>query len=507
MEATGWLYIAEKVLFNGYWGHTGIYYGGERNEIVESYPDDFFPIETPGVVKGPITGSGFWQAKDWVVLRPKTQYNHGKMEEAASYAADQVGHHYNWVFPDKWTTDKFYCTQLVWRAYNTGGSPIDLDSNIPCWFTCFVNPVLCSTCIAVVGPDEIYHSPYLTIVRSREDLQKAAFYLGSSADFYVTDPFGRHAGVDPLTGQVVNEMPNEVFYSGPDTEPQVIAIRNMEGTWSVGIVGKETGEYTLGTEVVDRDNHQTETISRSISDGQVVEYLATYPQTPGTPIGITHKVYLPIILKNYAPGPQPTPVVECYCCSPGDSVYRIDASSFSGYTTTSASDSPLIRVTSPPAPLGWNQPDFAPDSSWQPGSEVWWALWVPPSWAPLPGDCRPIGLRDENGNQEAQSGTTHLYRRTFTFSPPQPDMQVIQAVLEMWSDNKTEWWWDGTSVSYDREGYIGQVDLFPTHVGPHGGTYVLAVQNSNDYVCSPNCNPQGTACRLCVTWAVPAAMP
>jgi len=38
---------------------------------------------------------------------------------------------------------------------------------------------------------------------------------------------------------------------------------------------------------------------------------------------------------------------------------------------------------------------------------------------------------------------------------------------------------------------------------PYGGTYILAIQNSNDYVCSPNCNPQGTACRLCVTWSLP----
>ena len=201
--------------------------------------------------------------------------------------------------------------------------------------------------------------------------------------------------------------------------------------------------------------------------------------------------------------PTPTPVVECYCCSPGDSIYRIDDSSFYGYQTDSASGSPLIRVTSPLAPWGWNQPDFVPDSSWQPASEIWWDDWAAPNWKPLPGDCRPIGLQDEDGNQEAQSGTTHLYRRNFALSPPYSDMQVAQAILEMWSDNKTEWWWGGASVSYDREGYIGQVDLFPGHIGSHGGIYVLAIQNSNDR--ASHHNPQGTACRLCVTWAVPGA--
>jgi len=211
--------------------------------------------------------------------------------------------------------------------------------------------------------------------------------------------------------------------------------------------------------------------------------------------------------------PTTTPVVMCYCCSPENSIYRIDTSSFSGYTTDSAADSPLIHVPSPPAPLGWNQPDFVPDlgsgdgSSWQPGSEVWWAFWTDPTWAPLPGDgeCRPIGLSDGDGNQEARGGTTHLHRRTFALPPPEEGMLVTQATLEMWSDNKTEWWWQGDSVSYDEQGYIGQVDLFPNLIRPDGGTYVLAIQNSNDYVSRDN-NPQGTACRLCVTWAFPGEL-
>ena len=83
-------------------------------------------------------------------------------------------------------------------------------------------------------------------------------------------------------------------------------------------------------------------------------------------------------------------------------------------------------------------------------------------------------------------------------------MQVTQAILEMWSDNKTEWWGGGTPVSYNQEGYIGQVDLFPRSIGPDGGIYVLAIQNSNDRVCSNCCNPQGTACYLRVTWAFPS---
>jgi hypothetical protein len=228
----------------------------------------------------------------------------------------------------------------------------------------------------------------------------------------------------------------------------------------------------------------------------------TNTPTP-TPTSTATATLTPTPTVTPTPTLTPSSVERCYCCSPENSIYRIDASLFTGYTTDSAADSPLIHVTYPPAPWGWNQPYFVPDSSWQTSSEVWWEFWTTPDWGPLPGDCRPIGLRDKNGYQEDWSGTTHLVRRTFTLSPPQSGMQVTKAALEMWSDNKTEWWWQGTSVSYDKQGYIGQVNLFPGHIEPYGGTYVLGIQNSNDYVCSPNCNPQGTACRLCVTWSIP----
>ncbi len=197
--------------------------------------------------------------------------------------------------------------------------------------------------------------------------------------------------------------------------------------------------------------------------------------------------------------------MKCYCCSDKNKVYRIDASDFYGYTTRAAIDSSLIHVTSPQAPVGWNQRNFVPDSSWQTGSVVDSPDWHVPPWVPLPGNCGPIGLLDENGDQESLNGTTYLYRHTFDlFLPPSyPDMPVTGAVLEMWSDNKTEWWWQGASVSYNEQGRIGKIDLFPAHVEPHGGTYVLAIQNSNDRMCpddDSNCNPHGTACQLCVFW-------
>ena len=147
--------------------------------------------------------------------------------------------------------------------------------------------------------------------------------------------------------------------------------------------------------------------------------------------------------------------------------------------------------------MGWNQPGFAPDNSWQPSGAVWWDVWE--DWHPLIPDCTIIGLLDQDGEPEGRDGTTYLHRRVFTLSSPGLGMEVTRAVLEMGSDNKTAWWWEGELIADDRQRYIGEAELFPAQIDRQGGTYVLAIQNSNDYIQQQN--PHGTAFRLCVTWA------
>jgi hypothetical protein len=145
-----------------------------------------------------------------------------------------------------------------------------------------------------------------------------------------------------------------------------------------------------------------------------------------------------------------------------------------------------------------------PDSSWQLGAPVWSSFWLGEPWE-LPGHLSPIGLWDELGEYEFKNGTTHLIRHTLTLSPPQAGMEVSRVDMEMWSDNVTEWWWEGVPFFYGQQGYIREkVQLsVPRQVAPNGGTYVLGIQNSNDrmwHTDGENGNPHGTAWRLCVTW-------
>lgn len=225
------------------------------------------------------------------------------------------------------------------------------------------------------------------------------------------------------------------------------------------------------------------------------------------------KLYLPDIYNNdveFTPTPTPTtlptitptpgqPVVQCYQSASGAGLlYRVSPSLFRGYAGDTSSDYPLIEITSPPAPAGWNQPGFAPGSGWRAPVEVSWPAWSTLDWG-LNFQAAIIGLNNSRGRPEGLDGTTHLIRQSFTLTPPEPGMHVVDSVLDMWSDNKAAWWWEGELVERDRQLSVSNHPLYPDHVGPNGGTYILAVQNSNDYMRVEN--PQGTAYRVCVTWA------
>lgn len=47
--------------------------------------------------------------------------------QAVDYASSKVGSSYNYNFLNKWKTDTFYCSQLVWRAYIEQGIDLDKD--------------------------------------------------------------------------------------------------------------------------------------------------------------------------------------------------------------------------------------------------------------------------------------------------------------------------------------------------------------------------------------------
>jgi hypothetical protein len=100
-------------------------------------------------------------------------------------------------------------------------------------------------------------------------------------------------------------------------------------------------------------------------------------------------------------------------------------------------------------------------------------------------------------------GATHLITHDFDLAPPHPNMVLHSVVLVGWGDDTSEWWWDGTLLSFGGQGWLGEhrlpVELFDSQ----GGVYRLAIRTRNampENVDEPHTNPHGTAYVLRVLW-------
>ncbi|WP_048602047.1 YiiX/YebB-like N1pC/P60 family cysteine hydrolase [Rubeoparvulum massiliense] len=109
------------VAYNYRWGNLNVAFVGHAAIVsnnnartVESFPKTGVQYFTND-----------WKAKSkvyglWVKGATTTKY-----KNAASYAQNQIGKKYNWNFVNKFATDKFYCSQLVWRAWYNQGINVD----------------------------------------------------------------------------------------------------------------------------------------------------------------------------------------------------------------------------------------------------------------------------------------------------------------------------------------------------------------------------------------------
>lgn len=112
---------------------------------------------------------------------------------------------------------------------------------------------------------------------------------------YVTDPQGRHAGVDPVTGQIVDEIPG-VAFSGSSGYPEALSIENFDSTWTVQVVGIQQGSYTLAATSINGAGTST-SITQDATAGQV-DTFSVAPAPSGQTIDLT---------SNASPSPSPSP--------------------------------------------------------------------------------------------------------------------------------------------------------------------------------------------------------
>ena len=101
-------------------GHAAIV-ASSSSKTIESYP------ESDGHENGVRVYTNDWKKRDKVYGLRVSGATMTNYRNAAQYAQNQADAKkpYNWNFFNKGTTEKFYCSQLVWRAWKEQGFDID----------------------------------------------------------------------------------------------------------------------------------------------------------------------------------------------------------------------------------------------------------------------------------------------------------------------------------------------------------------------------------------------
>jgi len=91
-------------------------------------------------------------------------------------------------------------------------------------------------------------------------------FMGRSPiNILVTDPNGRQVGYDTTRQLIVNDIEG-AFYSGNGTEPQILMIPDqINGIYSITVVGTATGNYTFAVEYVNATQTVTQSFNGTIS--------------------------------------------------------------------------------------------------------------------------------------------------------------------------------------------------------------------------------------------------
>ena len=131
----------------------------------------------------------------------------------------------------------------------------------------------------------------------------------SPVNTLVTDPLGRRAGLDPTTGQIINEIPDAIV-SEQGTEPQIILVPEVIGQYQVQGTGIASGAYKIAAMRVIENNPEpalTAALTGTTTAGQTINFAFDAPAF----------VYLPLVLKRtVANTPATAPVSGTTFSSP-----------------------------------------------------------------------------------------------------------------------------------------------------------------------------------------------
>jgi len=136
----------------------------------------------------------------------------------------------------------------------------------------------------VVTPPEQIPSNFADLLKAGAgEFKRSVIYLSGPAHFSLSSPLYGSIGFG-----INNTTTEEVaaFYSGPDMDPEHLSIMDLSGVWIMKVTGVGSGEFTIVTEIVDKENHQVGTFKHTINKGEIKYFSVSYPSQKGTPISV-----------------------------------------------------------------------------------------------------------------------------------------------------------------------------------------------------------------------------
>jgi hypothetical protein len=91
----------------------------------------------------------------------------------------------------------------------------------------------------------------------------------------LTDSSGRRTGEDPKTGVTYQEIPNTSYVPQPN-EMQLTVNQPLEGQYTIQVIGKHTGQYSLWLGLENGAQGNPVTYTGTIQQGQVITYTQNY---------------------------------------------------------------------------------------------------------------------------------------------------------------------------------------------------------------------------------------
>jgi uncharacterized repeat protein (TIGR01451 family) len=116
--------------------------------------------------------------------------------------------------------------------------------------------------------------------------------LASPANLWITDPNGRHAGIDPQTGELVFEFPMAI--TAPEEEHQQIVIPEpSDGEYTFGIIGTQEGSYNFICSNIDETGDVSNTFTSTnipTAPGAVHQYTIDWEALSQGEKGVTVQI-------------------------------------------------------------------------------------------------------------------------------------------------------------------------------------------------------------------------